>query len=96
MKNLTKKQTLKTLRETRELSTTMLKVLGIPFESFLALCELPPDRVRRLIDKLIARLEREIAADALARKAEKALADGDLDKAFDLGMKAANVQDGLE
>lgn len=81
---------------TGKLSTDLLKPLGISFESFLKLAQLPKERADEIEAKLKARYEVELPrlleAEKAARKAKKALAEGDIDAAFDYGMKAAELE----
>ena len=81
---------------TRELSTELLKPLGISFESFLRFAQLPKEQADQLIASLVVKYERALEAEKLRRKAAKALREGDIDAAFDTGIKAANVADGIE
>jgi hypothetical protein len=50
---MTKQQALKKLRETKQLSTAMLKPLGIGFETFLRLGQLPDHKYNEMIDRYL-------------------------------------------
>lgn len=51
---MTKKKAIERLVEKKELSTAMLKPLGISMDSFLQFCQLPDQEADRVLDKLIA------------------------------------------
>lgn len=53
---MTRKQAIKVLTETRELSTKMLKPLGIPFDHFLQFAQLPDDQAKHAISRLVEKL----------------------------------------
>lgn len=53
---MTKQQAIKRLTETRDISTAMLKPLGISMDSFLWLAQLSDERQRTITDKLIVNL----------------------------------------
>lgn len=83
---------MKKFLETGKLTTKLLPALGISFESFLKLAQLPEARQDEIVGKLRAKYEVELprllAAEKAARKAEKALRDGDIDAAFDHALDA--------
>lgn len=89
---------MKKLIETGKLTTKLLEPLGISFESFLKLAQRSDSDaiVAKYIEKCKEELPRLLEAERLAKKAEKALRDGDIDAAFDGAIKAANVADGVE
>ena len=49
---MTRKQAIKQLSETGELTTAMLKPLNISFESFLRFSQLPGENAKELMKKL--------------------------------------------
>lgn len=49
---MTKSEAIAKLKATGQLSTDMLAPLGIPFESFLRLAQLPKSRADEIVEKL--------------------------------------------
>ena len=56
---MTRTQALKKLNETRQLSTKMLKPLGISFEAFLRFAQLPDARADAIMAQLIENLNKK-------------------------------------
>jgi hypothetical protein len=54
---MTRKKAIAQLKETKQLTTAMLKPLNISFESFLRFAQLPSDKCKQIIEQLIAQLE---------------------------------------
>ena len=61
---MTKTDAMKKLVETRELSTDLLEPLGIRFESFLKLAQLPKAEADAVIEKIVKQYETELAKTA--------------------------------
>ena len=57
---MTKKEAIQKLIENRALSTNLLKPLGINFESFLKLSQMPKDQAKNTIIRLIDHFENEL------------------------------------
>jgi hypothetical protein len=53
MMSMTRKQAMSELSKTGNLTTDMLKPLGIRFESFLGFAQLPEENAREIILKLV-------------------------------------------
>lgn len=56
---MTRQQAIKQLIETRDLSTGMLKPLGIPLEVFLRAVQFPDEKWQKFIDRAIAHYSKE-------------------------------------
>lgn len=95
-KKMTRSQAMKKFVETRTLSTDLLPALGIGMETFLRFAQVSDARANDIKNKLVAAYTRELEAERLAKKAERALARGDIDEAFDYALDAANTADGLK
>jgi len=59
-KKMTTEEAIKTLKETRQLSTGMLEPLGISYESFLRFSQLPDKKADEIISGLIVLVEKKI------------------------------------
>ena len=57
---MNKQKALNQLKETRQLSTALLKPLDVTFEQFLRLGQWPAERQEQAIDRLIAREEKKV------------------------------------
>ncbi len=55
---MTKVQAVNKLKTTKQLSTEMLRPLGITFEHFLRLAQLPKEKAEIIIDKMIEHFEK--------------------------------------
>lgn len=58
-KKLTRDQALEKLKQTKELSTDLLKPLGIPFEFFLQFAQRSNKQCATMVDQIIEHLERK-------------------------------------
>lgn len=57
---MTRKEAIRELVKTRSLSTNLLAPLGISFESFLTLAQIPTEKANLIVEKFIAKLEKEL------------------------------------